>query len=237
MTTVRTTGLQTEGGGLFEDAVLLVDKPSGWTSFDVVNKIRSLSGIRKVGHAGTLDPLATGLLVVCTGRKTKELARFTGYDKTYAAVITLGATTESYDAATPVVHRQDASGMPEDVIRDAIGSFLGRQVQLPPMWSAVKVGGKRLYRYARKGQTVTRPPREVEILSISVDRVAPPEVAITVTCSKGTYIRTLAHDIGARLGCGAYLSGLRRTAIGPFLIEDAQTIQDLMNRAAPATVR
>jgi tRNA pseudouridine55 synthase len=237
MMTVRTTGPRNEEKGPFEDAVLLVDKPSGWTSFDVVNRIRSVSGIRRVGHAGTLDPLATGLLIVCTGRKTKELARFTGYDKTYAAVMTLGGTTESYDAATPVVERQDVSGMPEDAIRATIGSFLGRQRQLPPMWSAVKVGGQRLYRYARKGQTVTRPPRDIEILSIAVDRIELPEVAITVTCSKGTYIRSLAHDIGARLGCGAYLSGLRRTAIGPFRVEDAESIQDLVDRMAPADVR
>ena len=215
-----------------------MDKPSGLAlSFDAVNRIRSLSGIRRVGHAGTLDPLATGLLIVCTGRKTKELARFTGYDKTYVAVMTLGATTESYDAATPVVERQDVSGMSEEVIRTAICSFLGRQLQLPPMWSAVKVGGRRLYRYARKGQTVTRPPRDVEIVSITVDRIELPEVSFTVTCSKGTYIRTLAYDIGARLGCGAYLSGLRRTAIGPYRVEDAQTIQDLGTRMAPADVR
>ena len=151
--TVRTTGLQNEEGGPCEDAVLLVDKPLGWTSFDAVNKIRSLTGIRRVGHAGTLDPLATGLLIVCTGRKTKELARFTGLDKTYTALITLGGTTESYDAATPVVDRRDVSGLSDEAVRDAVGSFVGRQLQLPPMWSAVKVGGRRLYRYARKGQT------------------------------------------------------------------------------------
>ena len=234
---VRTTGLQNKERELFEDAVLLVDKPSGWTSFDVVNKIRAATGIRRVGHAGTLDPLATGLLIVCTGRKTKELARFTGLDKTYAAVIMLGATTESYDAAMPVSNQRDVSGLSEEAIRSAVGSFLGRQMQLPPMWSAVKVGGRRLYRYARKGQTVTRPPRDIEIHSITVDRIELPEVAVTVTCSKGTYIRTLAHDIGARLGCGAYLGGLRRTAIGPFRIEDAETIQDLINRTAPATAQ
>ena len=237
MMTVRTTGLRNEEGGPCEDAVLLVDKPLGWTSFDVVNKIRALTGIRRVGHAGTLDPLATGLLIVCTGRKTKELSRFTGLDKTYAALITLGGTTESYDAATPVVDRRDVSGLSDEAVRGAIGSFVGRQRQLPPMWSAVKVGGRRLYRYARKGQTVTRPPRDIEISSITVDRISLPEVAVTVTCSKGTYIRTLAHDIGARLGCGAYLSGLRRTAIGPFKVDDALTMQGLVNLTAPAAAR
>lgn len=237
MTTAPTTGQPNEAAVPLEGTVILVDKPRGWTSFDVVNKVRSLTGIRRVGHAGTLDPLATGLLIVCTGRKAKEIERFMGLEKTYAAVVTLGATTESYDAATPVTERRDVSGLSEQDIRNAVSSFIGRQVQLPPLWSAVKVGGRRLYRYARKGQPVTRPPREIEILGITVDRIALPEVAITVTCSKGTYIRTLAYDIGVRLGCGAYLSELRRTAIGPFRVEDAESVASLEKSMAPAAVR
>lgn len=235
--TVPTTGRRNENGGDVRDAVFLVDKPSGWTSFDVVNKIRSASGIRRVGHAGTLDPLATGLLIVCTGRNTKTLASYTGYDKTYSAVLTLGGTTESYDAAMPVMERQDISGITEEDIRRVLGSFLGPQLQIPPMWSAVKVRGRRLYRYARKGETVPRPPREIEIQAIGVDRIELPEVHVTVTCSKGTYIRTLAHDIGTRLGCGAYLSRLRRTAIGPFRIEDADSIEEVVNRVSRVTAQ
>jgi tRNA pseudouridine55 synthase len=232
MMIVRTTGLPTEDAGLPGDAMLLVDKPLGWTSFDVVNKIRAATGIRRVGHAGTLDPLATGLLIVCTGRMTKELGRYTGLEKTYTAVLTLGGTTESYDAATPVVDPRDTSGVSPEMIRDTVASFIGRQTQLPPMWSAVKVGGRRLYRYARTGQTVVRPPREIEIHRITVDRIEMPRVTITVVCSKGTYIRTLAHDIGVRLGCGAYVSALRRTAIGPFDVDQARTVQEITDRSA-----
>lgn len=232
--TDRTASLRNERRAIDEDAVLLVDKPTGWTSFDVVNRIRTLSGIRRVGHAGTLDPLATGLLVVCTGRKTKELGGFTDFEKTYAAVLTLGGTTESYDAATPVTDRRDVGGISDDRIREVVESFRGKQLQVPPIWSAVKVGGRRLYRYARKGQTVVRPPREIEISGLTVDRIELPDVWITVTCSKGTYIRTLAHDIGARLGCGAYVTALRRTAIGPFRVDDAVRVEDLVKRADQA---
>ena len=132
MMAVRTTRPRSEGDGGFEDAVLFVDKPLGWTSFDVVNKIRSATGIRRVGHAGTLDPLATGLLIVCTGRRTKELQQYVGLEKTYAAVLALGGTTESYDAATPVVDRRDVSGISPEMIREAVASFLGPQRQLPP---------------------------------------------------------------------------------------------------------
>ncbi|HXX63657.1 MAG TPA: tRNA pseudouridine(55) synthase TruB, partial [Bacteroidota bacterium] len=146
-----------------EGTVLLVRKPAGWTSFDVVNKIRHLFGIRKVGHAGTLDPLATGLLIVCTGRKTKEIGSLVGLEKEYEAEMTLGARTASFDAATPVLETRSTEGITEDAVRSVLLEFVGTQHQVPPMWSALKVGGRRLYKYAREGTEVSRAAREVSV--------------------------------------------------------------------------
>jgi tRNA pseudouridine55 synthase len=207
--------------------MLLVDKPKGWTSFDVVNRIRHLSHVRRVGHAGTLDPMATGLLIVCTGKKTKEIDQFMGLDKEYEAEMALGGRTESYDAETPVVEERSTVGITEARVREVMGRFLGKQQQIPPMWSAVKVKGRPLYRYARRGVEVERKARDVEILSLRAERIAIPLVAFSVACTKGTYIRTLAHDIGEELGCGAYLTALRRTRIGPYRVEEAATIEEL----------
>ncbi len=216
---------------LHAGAVLLVDKPRGWTSFDVVNKVRHLFRIRRIGHAGTLDPAATGLLILCTAGKTKDVEEFMGLEKEYEAEIVLGARTPSYDAETPIVERKETSGLTEERVRDAIAGFVGAQQQLPPMYSAVKVGGRRLYSYARKGVEVSRQPREITIASITVGRVEIPAVTMTVVCSKGTYIRTLANDIGERLGCGAYLASLRRTRIGPYHVRDARSIPWLVASA------
>ncbi len=219
---------------LAEGEMLLVDKPHGWTSFDVVNKIRSLFHVRKIGHAGTLDPMATGLLVICSGRKTKELDQFMGLEKEYEGEMILGARTPSFDAETPVSERRSTDDITEERVRSVLGEFVGHQTQVPPMWSAVKVDGRRLYQYARKGQEVARSPREVSIASITPAKIAVPAVAFTVVCSKGTYIRTLVEDVGQRLGCGAYLTALRRTRIGPYRVDDAFTIEDLVryrNRA------
>jgi tRNA pseudouridine55 synthase len=213
---------------LAEGEMLLVDKPRGWTSFDVVNKIRSLFHVRKVGHAGTLDPMATGLLVICSGRKTKELDQFMGLEKEYEGEMILGARTPSFDAETAVSERRSTDDITEERVRSVLGEFVGLQTQVPPMWSAVKVDGRRLYQYARKGQEVARSPREVSIASITPAKIALPTVAITVVCSKGTYIRTLVEDVGQRLGCGAYLTALRRTRIGPYRVDDAFTIEDLV---------
>jgi tRNA pseudouridine55 synthase len=213
---------------LAEGEMLLVDKPQGWTSFDVVNKIRSLFHVRKVGHAGTLDPMATGLLVICSGRRTKELDRFMGLEKEYDGEMILGARTPSFDAETPVIERRSTEDITEEGIRTALAEFVGQQMQIPPMWSAVKVDGRRLYEYARKGKEVVRSPREVTITSITSVKITIPAVAFTVVCSKGTYIRTLVEDVGQRLGCGAYLSALRRTRIGPYSVADALTIEDLV---------
>jgi tRNA pseudouridine55 synthase len=210
-----------------EGEMLLVDKPKGWSSFDVVNKIRHLFRVPRVGHAGTLDPMATGLLIICSGRKTKELGHFGDLEKEYVGEMKLGARTESYDAETPVLEERNTEGITEERVREVLARFVGIQEQLPPMWSAVKVKGRRLYQYARKGVEVERPPRTVEIFSLTAGRVHIPLVEFSVVCSKGTYVRTLAHDIGAALGCGAYLSGLRRTRIGPYRVEDATTVEEL----------
>ncbi len=213
---------------LNEGEMLLVCKPPGWTSFDAVNKIRSLFHVRKIGHAGTLDPLASGLLIVCTGRMTKELASYAGLEKEYDARILLGARTPSFNAETPVIERCSTEGLSAEAVCSALQAFVGPQQQLPPMWSAVKVGGKRLYRYAKEGVEIAREPRAITIYSITPRVIAIPRVECTVVCSKGTYIRTLADDLGQRLGCGAYLEGLVRTRIGPYRLEDAASIEELV---------
>lgn len=210
-----------------EGEVLLVDKPKGWTSFDVVNKIRHLFRVRKVGHAGTLDPMATGLLIVCTGKKTKEIDGFVGMDKEYDAAMTLGGRTASYDADTPVLENRPVDGITAERVTEVLRQFVGPQAQVPPMWSAVSVGGTRLYKLARKGKEVERRPREIVVQSITPVSIAVPLVRFTVACSKGTYVRGLVSDMGERLGCGAYLSALVRTRIGPYRLVDAMTMKDL----------
>ncbi len=208
--------------------LLLVNKPREWTSFDVVNKIRRASGIRKVGHAGTLDPLATGLLIVCTGARTREIASFVGLEKEYRVTMRLGERTESFDAAGPVTERRSTEGITPERITETLAAFTGVQQQTPPMWSAVKVRGRRLYQYARKGQEVERAPRTVEILSITLGEVKMPDVTFDVACSKGTYVRSLVEDIGLRLGCGAHVVALERTRIGAFRLEDAWELDRLV---------
>jgi len=220
-----------------DGAVLLLDKPARWTSFDVVKKVRSVTGVRKVGHAGTLDPMATGLLIICTGRRTRDVKTFMGMDKEYEAELTLGARTASFDAETPVQEHKGAEGITEEQVREVVASFVGTQEQTPPMWSALKVNGRRLYTLARRGKTVERKPRTVTIHRIEVTAFEPPRVRCTVACSKGTYVRALAEDIGLRLGCGAYLSRLRRTRIGPYRVDDAVTIEQLVGRAEEAGSR
>jgi tRNA pseudouridine55 synthase len=212
--------------------MLLVDKPAGWTSFDVVAKLRGVLGVRKVGHAGTLDPMATGLLIVCTGARTKEMESFIGLDKEYDVEMTIGARTESFDAATPVLERRDISAITFADVEAVLRGLVGPQQQIPPMWSAVKVRGKALYRYARKGQTVERVTREIVIRSIEPGLMDLPRVRFRLTCSKGTYVRSLVNTAGERLGCGAYVTALRRTRIGPYRIEDALSISDIAQRAA-----
>lgn len=214
-----------------EGGVLLVDKPSSWTSFDVVNKIRRTLRVRKVGHAGTLDPMATGLLILCSGRSTKSIDRYQALVKMYEGTMRLGAVTASYDAETPAENEQPLGDIAAHDIRDAAQRFTGDIEQLPPMYSAVKVKGQRLYKLARKGEEVERAPRRVHIARFDIEDVTLPDVRFTVVCSKGTYVRTLAHDLGQTLGCGAYLSSLRRTAIGTIHVADAWSIDELVTAA------
>jgi tRNA pseudouridine55 synthase len=209
------------------DHLLLVNKPAGWTSFDVVAKLRNVLHIRKIGHAGTLDPMATGLLILCTGKKTKEMEQFIGLEKEYRASMRLGGVTASYDAETPVTDPKPTSGLTEEMIRDVMRGFVGTVTQVPPMHSAVKVRGRRLYKDARKGREIERPGREVEIRAISNITISVPDVSFVVVCSKGTYVRTLVHDIGQQLGCGAYLTALERTRIGEYRLDSAMTIDEV----------
>jgi tRNA pseudouridine55 synthase len=210
--------------------VLLVIKPKGWTSFDVVHKIRGALGVKKVGHAGTLDPLATGLLIVCTGGRTRDIATFTGLEKEYEAEMYLGGETDSFDAETPVINPRSTEGITDSRIRAVFGEFVGWTAQIPPMWSAAKVRGRRLYAYARSGEEVERSPKQVFIRTLEVLSIAMPVVRFRVVCSKGTYVRSLVHDIGQKLGCGAYVTSLVRTRIGEYSLRDALSIEEIVSR-------
>lgn len=203
--------------------VLLIDKPLGWTSFDVVRKLRHLVRIKKIGHAGTLDPLATGLLIVCTGKFTKRINEFMAQEKEYTGTITLGAVTPSYDLETEPTDHQDIGAITLSLIQQSVKQFTGSILQVPPAHSAIKVKGKRVYELARKGESVILEPRRITISSFEVLRFEEGLMHFKVVCSTGTYIRSLANDLGVALGCGAYLSELRRTRIGSFLVEQAQT--------------
>jgi tRNA pseudouridine55 synthase len=212
--------------------VLLIDKPIEWTSFDVIHKLRYIFKIKKIGHAGTLDPLATGLLIVCTGKFTKKINEFMAQEKEYTGTFTLGATTPTYDLESEPVDPKPVD-VDENAIRAATLSFQGDIQQIPPAHSAIKVGGKRVYELARQGKEVKLEPRNVRISSFDIEKVEGSLVYFKVVCSTGTYIRSLAHDFGQLLGCGAYLSSLRRTRIGQFNVDDATTVallQDLMNQ-------
>lgn len=216
----------------FKDGqVLLIDKPLNWTSFQVVNKVRWLIKQRfglkkiKVGHAGTLDPLATGLLILCTGKFTKKIQTFQAQEKEYTGTFTLGATTPSYDLETEIDQQFDISEITSEEIKNATEQFTGEIQQQPPVFSALKKEGKRLYEYARAGEKVEIPTRTVHISEFEITRIELPEVDFRVACSKGTYIRSLAHDFGKALDNGAHLSALRRTKIGDFSVENATIIE------------
>ena len=212
--------------------VLMVDKPLEWTSFDVVNKIRSMFHITKAGHAGTLDPKATGLLIICTGRLTKSIEGFVGLDKQYEGTFQLGIRTPSFDSETEITERKDISDITPARICEVMESFVGKQTQVPPMYSAAKFGGKPLYKYARRGKTVHREPKDIEIRVFVPERMLVPVIEFRAVCSKGTYIRSLVDDLGQKLGCGASLLSLRRTRVGNYRIEDASTIEQLASLAA-----
>ena len=212
------------------DGVLNIYKEAGWTSFDVVAKMRGILKIKKIGHTGTLDPAATGVLPVCIGKGTKKVESFMADDKVYRTVMLLGVTTDSQDMTGEILTRTEVNLTEQDV-REAIESFIGGYDQIPPMYSAKKVGGRKLVDMARKGIEVERKPRFVNIMDIGIDDMSLPRVTMTVTCSKGTYIRTLCHDIGQKLGCGAAMESLIRTRVGRFKIEDAVTLDDLQKLA------
>ena len=207
------------------DGLLILDKPSGWTSHDVVARMRRVTGVRRIGHAGTLDPLATGVLPLGIGQGTRVLEFISDARKTYRATVRLGVATDTYDAAGTPTSVGDCSAVTEGDIGAALSGFVGEIQQRPPPYSAIKQGGVPLHRLARAGQAVEAPPRTVTIFAIDEIAVALPDVSFTVHCSKRTYVRSLAHDLGRRLGCGAHLAALRRTATGGFHIEQALTLE------------
>lgn len=212
--------------------VILIDKPLNWTSFQVVNKVRWLIrkhyGLKKlkVGHAGTLDPLATGLLILCTGSMTKSIESFQGQEKKYIGRLKLGATTPSYDLETQVDQTFEYAHVSTEMLHATTEQFTGKILQKPPIFSAIKQDGKRLYSLAREGKTTEVPEREISIEEFQITHIALPEVEFAVRCSKGTYIRSLAHDYGQALESGAHLTALRRTAIGHFTVLEAMSIED-----------
>jgi len=210
--------------------VILVDKPLNWTSFDVVRKIRSLIKIKKVGHAGTLDPLATGLLIVCTGKLTKKINEYMGMQKEYTGTFVLGAVTPTYDLESEPTEIKDITNITEGQIHNAVKTFTGEIRQVPPIHSAIKKDGKPVYLLARKGIDVQLEPRTITINSFTIEKIELPIVYFKVVCTTGTYIRSLANDYGKELGCGAYLSSLRRTRIGTFSAENALQMTDLADQ-------
>jgi tRNA pseudouridine55 synthase len=211
-----------------EGRVLLIDKPLEWTSFDVVRKIRNTIKIKKVGHAGTLDPLATGLLIVCTGKFTKKINEYMAREKEYTGTFTLGAVTPTFDLESEPGNFHPIDNITEGVIIETSKKFIGEIMQVPPIHSAIKQKGKPVYLMARKGMEVMIEPRKITILNFDITAISLPTISFKVVCTTGTYIRSLANDFGAALGCGAFLSSLCRTRIGEFSLKDAMTIDDFV---------
>lgn len=212
---------------IFEQGqVVLIDKPFEWTSFDVVRKIRYLTKTKKVGHAGTLDPLATGLLIVCTGKFTKKINEYMAQEKEYTGSVTLGAITPTYDLESEPENFKSIEGITEEGIKEATKFFTGNIFQTPPVHSAIKKEGQRAYELARRGIDIKLEPRPVTISEFEITNIDLPKVEFRVVCSTGTYIRSLANDFGEKLGCGGYLSGLCRTRIGNFFLRDALSIEE-----------
>jgi tRNA pseudouridine55 synthase len=206
--------------------IVLIDKALRKSSFDCVYKVRKTIGVKKVGHAGTLDPNATGLVIVCTGRKTKEISAVQSLDKIYTGIITLGKTTSSFDGEREFDSEKDYERITEANIFKTRDLFVGNISQMPPMFSAIKQNGQPLYKLARKGREVERESREVLVAKFEIVKIELPDIYFEIICSKGTYIRVIAHDFGQQLGCGAYLKELRRTQIGEFKVEDAFTLDE-----------
>ena len=204
--------------------VLLIDKPLRWTSFDVIQKLRNIIRIRKIGHAGTLDPLATGLLIVCTGKFTKKIDEYVAQEKEYTGTITIGSTTPTYDLESEPENFKSYDTLSEELIRETTKQFKGEISQIPPAHSAIKIGGKRVYELARQGKEVKIEPRQVTIKEFEIVKIELPSIYFKVVCTTGTYIRSLAFDFGNALGCGGHLSSLCRTRIGSFKNDEALTI-------------
>ncbi len=227
------TALQPSAGWIsdFEAGIFLVDKPAGPTSFKIVQLVRRNLGIKKVGHAGTLDPFATGLLVICAGRPaTRIISRLMDGEKEYEATLKLGVETDTLDLEGKIIARCPVGEFGRERVEECISGFKGEQFQMPPSYSALKHKGKPLYYYARKGIEIAREPRRVEIREISCIDIRPDTLSIRVRCSKGTYIRSLASDIGTALGCGAHLVALRRLRSGLFSVTDAMAVNGLIDR-------
>ena len=206
------------------EGVMLVDKPTEHTSHDVVARLRRKLNMKRIGHAGTLDPMATGLLIMLIGKATRISQYLISLDKEYEGTITLGSTTDSQDADGQVMETRPVPPLTEAELKTAMNSFLGDQYQMPPMYSAIKIGGVPLYKSARKGEDVVREPRFIRVMSFDLTRFALPQLDFRLRSSKGTYVRTIAHDLGQKLGCGAHLSALRRTATDRFNISQALTL-------------
>jgi len=214
------------------DAVINLDKPPGMTSFAAVARVRRLSGTRRVGHTGTLDPTATGVLPLCLGRATRFSRYLVATSKTYRATVTLGASTTSYDAEGEIVSRGDTGGVTREAIEAGLVGFRGSILQTPPMHSALKHEGQPLYRLARQGITVPREPRRIEVSRLELTAWQPPDITLEIDCGKGFYVRSLAHDLGQVLGCGGFLSGLTRLRVGHLHLADACSLEALEDAAA-----
>ncbi|MGE4353628.1 MAG: tRNA pseudouridine(55) synthase TruB [Oscillospiraceae bacterium] len=212
------------------NGILLVDKPEGWTSHDVVAKLRGLLHERRIGHSGTLDPMATGLLVVFIGKATKAVAFAEADEKAYLATLRLGIVTDTQDTTGTILERRPVA-VTETALDETLLHFTGEIAQIPPMYSAIKVDGQRLYKLARRGESVARRPRQITITRLERETIVGEEVSLSVTCSKGTYIRTLCHDIGESLGCGGAMSSLRRVRAGAFSVDDAYTMAQIAELA------
>lgn len=229
MITKKTTDISNSN---FKDGeVILVDKPLDITSYNVVHKIRYAFGIGKIGHCGTLDPKATGLLILCTGKKTKEVSKFQELPKTYSGTFTLGSITPTMDMESEPVEQKPFENIDSKQIEKVRKEFLGEIEQIPPMYSAVKFKGKPLYKIARQGKEVKREPRKAIIHSFEISEIKLPVISFKIVCSKGTYIRVIAHDFGQKLGCGAFLSSLRRESIGEYSVDDALNLDEIENLA------
>ncbi|MEP0714261.1 MAG: tRNA pseudouridine(55) synthase TruB [Algoriphagus sp.] len=215
--------------------VFLINKPLAWTSFDVVRKVRNALKIKKVGHAGTLDPLANGLLIVCAGKMTKQIDSFMGQEKEYSGTFVIGATTDSYDFEQPIIEVSDPSHITLDQVKKAVAELTGDILQIPPMHSAIKVDGKRVYESARQGKVVKMDPRPVTVSEFEITKFENPVIEFRIVCSKGTYIRSLARDLGEKLNVGAYMSSLCRTRIGDFKLAAAHELTTLVEEIKART--